>query len=95
MEKFIDYIPLANEALPGTKEDSDIRSVYNTLASGKSLTTLDAVFSNYTVCLGKYISILRNKYNVPVKSEWVVVGERNKRVKRFWLEIPTPNVSHQ
>ena len=87
MEKFVDYIPTAEEALPGTKENSDIRGIYKALASGRSLTALDAVFSNLTVCLGKYISILRTKYNIPIKDEWVSVGERQKRVKRFWLEL--------
>ena len=29
MEKFIDYVPSVEEALPGTKENSDIRSVYH------------------------------------------------------------------
>ena len=87
MRKFIDYIPSVDEALPGTKENSDIRGIYKALASGRSLTALDAVFSNHTVCLGKYISILKNKYNIPIKDEWVTVGDRQKRVKRFWLEI--------
>ena len=32
MEKFVDYIPTAEEALPGTKENSDIRGIYNALA---------------------------------------------------------------
>lgn len=35
MEKFIDYVPSVEEALPGTKENSDIRSVYQALASGR------------------------------------------------------------
>lgn len=87
MEKFIDYVPSVEEALSGTKENSDIRSVYQALASGRFLTALDAVFSNHTVCLTKYISILRTKYNIPIKDEWVTVGERQKRVKRFWIEL--------
>ena len=87
MVRFVDYIPTAEEALPGTKGNSDIRSIYNALADGRSLTVLDAVFSNNTVCLGKYISILRTKYNIPIKDEWVTVGERKKRVNRFWLEM--------
>ena len=87
MEKFIDYVPSVEEALPGTKENSDIRSVYQALASGRFLTALDAVFSNHTVSLTKYISILRTKYNIPIKDEWVTVGERQKRVKRFWIEV--------
>ena len=87
----VDYktrIPSVDEALPGTRENSDIRSIYEMLAKGNSLTAIDAVFSNHTVCLGKYISILRTKYNVPIKDKWVVVGERGKRVKKFWLEMP-------
>ena len=80
MEKFVDYIPTAEEALPGTKENSDIRGIYKALASGRSLTALDAVFSNHTVCLGKYISILRTKYNIPIKDEWASASAMSENI---------------
>ncbi|WP_163222047.1 hypothetical protein [Bacteroides sp. 214] len=75
----------ATEALPGTQAGSDLQCVYEALASGQILTTLDAVFSNHTVCLTKYISLLRNKYGIPVKDRWVKVSKR-KRVKEFWID---------
>ncbi|MFR9556114.1 MAG: hypothetical protein SNH99_01850 [Rikenellaceae bacterium] len=75
----------AADALPGTKEGSDIRLIYTYLAEGRILTTLDAVFSNHTVCLGKYISLLRNKYNITVKDRWIRISKR-KQVKQYWLE---------
>jgi hypothetical protein len=76
----------AMEAMPGTKPGSDICKIYDYLASHKSLTTLDAVFRNNTVCLTKYISIMRDKYGINIKDEWVRVGTKQKRVKRYWLE---------
>lgn len=76
---------LASEALPGTRAGSDLQSVYESLAAGNVLTTLDAVFTNNTVCLTKYISLLRNKYGIPVKDKWVKISER-KQIKQFWLE---------
>lgn len=74
----------ASEALPGTQSGSDIQCIYDYLAKGRVLTTLDAVFSNHTVCLGKYISILRNKYGIAIKDEWIQVSKR-KRVKQYWI----------
>lgn len=74
----------ASEALPGTQSGSDIQCIYDYLAMGRVLTTLDAVFSNHTVCLGKYISILRNKYGIAIKDEWIQVSKR-KRVKQYWI----------
>lgn len=72
------------EALPGTQSGSDIQQIYEYLASGRVLTSLDAVFSNHTVCLGKYISILRNKYGIVIHDEWVKISKR-KKVKQYWL----------
>jgi len=74
----------ANAALPGTREGSDIRSIYLMLASGRSLTTMDAVFANHTVCLNQYISKLRNKYNITICDEWMRVSKR-KKVKRYFI----------
>jgi hypothetical protein len=70
--------------LPGVKNDSDLRKIYNHLKAGYTLTTLDAVFSNNTVCLGKYISILRNKYGIAIKDKWLQVSEK-KRVKQYFI----------
>lgn len=75
----------ASEALPGTKPGSDIQSVYDYLMDGQVLTSLDAVFSNHTVCLGKYISVLRNKYGIAIKDKWVKISKR-KKVKHYWIE---------
>lgn len=74
----------ATEALPGTQPGSDIQQIYDYLACGRVLTSLDAVFSNHTVCLGKYISILRNKYGIAIKDKWIKVSKR-KKVKQYWL----------
>lgn len=76
----------ATEAMPGTCPGSDICKIYDHLASNKSLTTLDAVINNNTVCLTKYISIMRKKYGIKIKDEWVRVGMKQKRVKRYWME---------
>lgn len=70
--------------LPGVFDDSDLRSIYNDLKNGKVLTTLDAVYSNRTVCLTKYISILRNKYGVDISDKWIKVSKR-KKVKQYWI----------
>jgi hypothetical protein len=73
------------DSLPGTrKEDSIINEVYRNLAKGRVLTTLDAVKSNRTVCLGKYISLLRNKYQIAIKDKWIEL-ENQKRIKQYWL----------
>ena len=32
-------------------------------------------------------AVVRTKYNIPIKDEWVTKGERQKRVKRFWIEL--------
>ncbi len=74
----------AAEALPGTEPGSDIRQIYDYLARGRILTSIDAVFSNNTVCLPKYISILRNKYGITIKDKWIQVSKR-KKVKQYWL----------
>lgn len=71
--------------LPGTKEDSILNDVYHHLIRGNILTTLDAVFSNRTVCLAKYISVLRSRYNVQIKDRWITLSSK-KRVKEYWIE---------
>lgn len=72
------------DELPGVTDDSDLRGIHNDLKAGKVLTSLDAVYSNRTVCLVKYISILRNKYGVAICDRWIKVGKR-KRVKQYWI----------
>lgn len=73
-----------SDELPGVTDDSDLRSIYNDLKNGKVLTTLDTVYSNRTVCLTKYISILRNKYGVDISDKWIKVSKR-KKVKQYWI----------
>ena len=68
--------------LPGTKPESDISHIYARLLRGESVTSLDAVFSNNTVCLPKYISIMRNRYSIPIIGTWEKVSKR-KKVKRY------------
>lgn len=84
----------ASEAMPGTRPDSTITALYERLRAGEVLTTLDGVFSDRTVCLGKYISLMRNKYSIPVKDKWVRISEK-KSIKRYWLDVtplkPTAN----
>ena len=73
------------KALPGTKADSILNDVYRHLLRGNILTTLDAVFSNRTVCLAKYISILRSKYNVQIADRWITLSSK-KHIKEYWIE---------
>lgn len=73
------------DALPGVKQDSDLRSIYNDLKTGKVLTSLDAVRNNHTVNLTTYISVLRHRYGVPIQDRWVAV-ESGKRVKEYFIE---------
>lgn len=86
MEKMDDQNLFTSETLPGAQPGSTIRDIYEYLAQGRVLTTLDAVVSNRTVCLAKYISLLRNKYGVDIKDQWITLGNR-KRIKQYW--IPT------
>jgi hypothetical protein len=72
------------ETLPGTKPESIINDVNTLLRKGKVLTTLDAVNSNRTVCLPKYVSLLRSKYGVPIRSKWIELSN-NKRIKLYWI----------
>lgn len=72
------------DPLPGTRTDSIINDIYRYLAKGRVLTTLDAVVSNQTVDLGKYISLLRNKYNINIKDQWIEL-DNQKRIKQYWL----------
>lgn len=72
------------DELPGVADDSDLRSIHNDLKAGKILTSLDAVYSNRTVNLTKYISILRKKYGVVICDRWIQVSKR-KRVKQYWI----------
>jgi hypothetical protein len=73
------------KALPGTKADSILNDVYRHLLRGNILTTLDAVFSNRTVCLAKYISVLRSKYNVQIADRWITLSSK-KHIKEYWIE---------
>lgn len=84
MEKMDDHSLFVSEALPGTQPGSTIRDVYEYLAQGRGLTTLDAVVSNRTVCLTKYISILRNQYGIGIKDQWIKIGKK-KKIKQYWL----------
>lgn len=73
------------KALPGTKADSILNDVYRHLLRGNILTTLDAVFCNKTVCLTKYVSVLKNKYNVPICDKWITLSSK-KHIKQYWIE---------
>jgi hypothetical protein len=84
MEKMDDRNLFISEVLPGTQPGSTLRDVYEYLAQGRVLTTLDAVVSNRTVCLTKYISILRNRYGIDIKDRWIKLGNR-KKIKQYWL----------
>lgn len=75
----------AAEAMPGSKPGTILHGIYNYLMERGSITTLDAVFCNQTVCLAKYISIMRDKYGINIKDEWVHVGMKQKRVKKYTL----------
>lgn len=70
--------------LPGAMKTSDITHIYHRLLNGETITSLDSVRKSHTVCLTKYISILRNKYDIPVVGRWVKVSKR-KRVKLYSL----------
>lgn len=71
--------------LPHTRPGSTINKVYQLLLEGRRLTTLDALYADSaTLCLPKYISLLRYKYGVPVKKTWITL-QNKKRIKVFWL----------
>ncbi|OCW94291.1 hypothetical protein A9168_07515 [Macellibacteroides sp. HH-ZS] len=84
MEKMDDRSLFVSEALPGTQPGSTIRDIYEYLAQGRVLTTLDAVISNRTVCLTKYISVLRNQYGIGIKDQWIKISKK-KKIKQYWL----------
>lgn len=71
--------------LTGAKPDSTIRHIYNALFDGKRLTSLDALGLCNTICLNRYICILRNKYGVAIKDKWLQLPN-GKRVKQYWIE---------
>ena len=85
MENMDDRSLFVSEALPGTQPGSTIRDIYEYLAQGRVLTTLDAVISNRTVCLTKYISVLRNQYGIFIKDQWITLGNP-KRIKQYFIE---------
>lgn len=71
--------------LPGTKGDSILNDVYQHLMRGETLTTLDGLIKSKTVCLPKYVNVLRFKYKVSIKDRWITLSNR-KRVKQYWIE---------
>lgn len=73
------------EALPGVRPNSDLMTIYVDMMNGKTLSSLDAVRSNHTVNLTKYVSVLRQKYGIDVKDRWVKTPS-GKRVKLYWIE---------
>ena len=84
-----------NRLLPGTHPGSDIRSILADLLRGKTLTSLDAVRGNHTVCLTKYISNLRLKYNLTIMDQRIKVTDR-KWVKQYWIDRRTiPEVTDE
>lgn len=75
----------ADADLPGTRPGSTIRDIYYDLMDGKVLSSLDAVWANRTICLTKYISILRTKYGIDIRDKWIKL-ENKKEVKLYWIE---------
>ena len=73
------------DPLDGVRYDSTLRAVYDRLTAGDKLTSLHAVKSERTVCLAKYISILRNKYGIIIRDKWLKISKR-KHVKLYWIE---------
>lgn len=78
--------------LPGVQHNSAIQQIYDKLCDGQNLTTMDCVKGCRTFCLAQYVSILRNKYNVPVMDKWINVGKCNdgarpKKVKIYWINM--------
>lgn len=72
------------QTLPKTRPESIINDVYKKLLAGKVLTSLDGVNASKTVCLCKYVSLLRLKYNIPVQDRWITLAN-DKRIKEFYL----------
>ena len=72
--------------LPGTQPGSDLQSIYIDLMNGKTLSSLDAVRSNHTVNLTKYVSVLRKRYGIDIKDKWIKIPNSRKRVKLYWIE---------
>lgn len=78
------------DPLPGVRATSDLRHIFNALMSGGVLTGLDAVRGQSTNYLTTYISILRRRYGIPVKSREIEVPAsrgRIKRVNEYWLAV--------
>ena len=73
------------EKLPGTKPGSTINRIYGELLQGKTLTTLEGLLENQTMCLGKYVSLMRIKHKIPIKDKWVEVPS-GKHVKEYWID---------
>ena len=71
--------------LTGARPESTIRHIYNALYDGKRITSLDALGLCNTICLNRYICILRNKYGVAIKDKWLQLPN-GKRVKQYWIE---------
>lgn len=74
-----------NRLLPGTHPGSDIRSILADLLRGKTLTSLDAVRGNHTVCLTKYISKLRLQYHIVINDRRVQWHDQ-KWGKEYWMD---------
>ena len=73
-----------SEVLPGAQPGTILYDIYEHLAQGHVLTTLDAVVSNRTVCLSTYISMLRKKYGIEINDQWITLSN-NKKIKQYWI----------
>lgn len=73
------------EALPGVKHDAALFRIYEELAKGTILTALDGITMFRTMHFGKYISILRKDYHIPVSSRWIQL-DSGKSCKEYFLD---------
>ena len=70
--------------MPGVKPDATVYKICEALANGEVLTALDGINRFRTMHMGKYISILRNDYRLPVESRWVELNS-GKHCKEYYL----------
>lgn len=72
------------EALPGVRHDAALFRIYEELAKGTVLTALDGITMFRTMHFAKYISILRNDYNISITTRWVRL-DSGKSCKEYYL----------
>jgi subtilase family serine protease len=76
---------LPEDVLFGVDSQTNLYRIYEALLNGRVLTALDGIVRFRTMYLPKYISVLRNRYNIPVSTRWIQL-ESGKYCKEYYLE---------